>query len=29
MHMVKQVSIGMDMKDGWTTQAQEQVFDFL
>ncbi|KAI9285727.1 mediator complex subunit 23-domain-containing protein [Umbelopsis sp. AD052] len=29
MHMVKQVSIRMDMKDGWTTQAQEQVFDFL
>ncbi|KAM3581516.1 hypothetical protein VKS41_006346 [Umbelopsis sp. WA50703] len=29
MHMVKQVSIGMDMKDGWTTQALEQVFDFL
>lgn len=29
MHMVKQVTAAMDMKDGWTTQALEQVFDFL
>ncbi|CEI94172.1 hypothetical protein RMCBS344292_08393 [Rhizopus microsporus] len=29
MHMVKQVTTLMDMKDGWTTQALEQSFDFL
>lgn len=29
MHMVKQVTVTMDMKDGWTTQALEQVYDFL
>lgn len=29
MHMVKQVTTTMDMKDGWTTQALEQVYDFL
>lgn len=29
MHMVKQVTTSMDMKDGWTTQALEQVYDFL
>ncbi|CEP17288.1 hypothetical protein [Parasitella parasitica] len=29
MHMVKQVTTAMDMKDGWTTQALEQVYDFL
>lgn len=29
MHMVKQVTALMDMKDGWSTQALEQVFDFL
>ncbi|KAI7862073.1 mediator complex subunit 23-domain-containing protein [Spinellus fusiger] len=29
MHMVKQVTTRMDMKDGWSTQALEQVFDFL
>lgn len=29
MHMVKQVTTLMDMKDGWSTQALEQVFDFL
>lgn len=27
--MVKQVTTSMDMKDGWTTQALEQVYDFL
>lgn len=27
--MVKQVTSAMDMKDGWTTQALEQVYDFL
>jgi hypothetical protein len=27
--MVKQVTTTMDMKDGWTTQALEQVYDFL
>jgi hypothetical protein len=29
MHIVKQVTAHMDMKDGWVTQALEQVFDFL
>ncbi|KAI8372734.1 mediator complex subunit 23-domain-containing protein [Radiomyces spectabilis] len=29
MYMVKQVTSHMDMKDGWSTQALEQVFDFL
>ncbi|KAL0075593.1 mediator complex subunit 23-domain-containing protein [Phycomyces blakesleeanus] len=29
MHMVEQVTARMDMKDGWSTQALEQVFDFL
>ncbi|KAG1151478.1 hypothetical protein G6F37_000970 [Rhizopus arrhizus] len=29
MHIVKQVTSLMDMKDGWTTQALEQSFDFL
>ncbi|KAI8145206.1 mediator complex subunit 23-domain-containing protein [Fennellomyces sp. T-0311] len=29
MHMVKQVTTLMDMKDGWSTQALEQTFDFL
>ncbi|KAI7901563.1 uncharacterized protein BX663DRAFT_513291 [Cokeromyces recurvatus] len=29
MYMVKQVTVLMDMKDGWTTQALEQVYDFL
>lgn len=29
MQMVKQVTSTMDMKDGWTTQALEQVYDFL
>ncbi|KAI9013358.1 mediator complex subunit 23-domain-containing protein [Phycomyces nitens] len=29
MHMVEQVTTSMDMKDGWSTQALEQVFDFL
>ncbi|ORX51305.1 hypothetical protein DM01DRAFT_1337353 [Hesseltinella vesiculosa] len=29
MNMVKQVTAKMDMKDGWVTQALEQVFDFL
>lgn len=29
MYMVKQVTAAMDMKDGWTTQALEQVYDFL
>ncbi|KAI9492493.1 mediator complex subunit 23-domain-containing protein [Zychaea mexicana] len=29
MHMVKQITMLMDMKDGWSTQALEQTFDFL
>ncbi|KAI9313693.1 mediator complex subunit 23-domain-containing protein [Dichotomocladium elegans] len=29
MHMVKHVTTLMDMKEGWSTQALEQVFDFL
>ncbi|KAI8328625.1 mediator complex subunit 23-domain-containing protein [Chlamydoabsidia padenii] len=29
MNIVKQVTVHMDMKDGWVTQALEQVFDFL
>ncbi|KAI9481474.1 MAG: hypothetical protein EXX96DRAFT_566905 [Benjaminiella poitrasii] len=29
MHMVKQVTELMGLKDGWTTQALEQVYDFL
>lgn len=29
MNIVKQVTTHMDMKDGWVTQALEQVFDFL
>ncbi|CAO3590219.1 unnamed protein product [Absidia cylindrospora] len=29
MNVVKQVTAHMDMKDGWVTQALEQVFDFL
>ncbi|KAI8352505.1 mediator complex subunit 23-domain-containing protein [Blakeslea trispora] len=29
MHMVKQVTTLMDLRDGWTTQALEQVYDFL
>ncbi|KAI8972683.1 hypothetical protein BDB01DRAFT_845071 [Pilobolus umbonatus] len=29
MHMVKQVTQLIDMKDGWSTQALEQVYDFL
>lgn len=29
MHMVKHVTTLMDLKEGWSTQALEQVFDFL
>ena len=27
--MVKQVTTFMELRDGWTTQALEQVYDFL
>lgn len=29
MYIVKQVTTEMDLKDGWTTQALEQSYDFL
>ncbi|OBZ83488.1 Mediator of RNA polymerase II transcription subunit 23 [Choanephora cucurbitarum] len=29
MYMVKQVTTFMELRDGWTTQALEQVYDFL